>query len=80
MEVGCSIKPQLATRASTVDDALRRMSGRAFVVEAKWDGIRIQCHVEPGRVMYISRKGVEHGEHTEFSVMDGAVRAQVGGG
>jgi ATP-dependent DNA ligase len=56
------------------------MAGRPFVVEAKWDGIRIQCHVEPGRVQYISRRGVEHGDHSDYSVMDAAVRAQVGGG
>lgn len=80
VEPGSSIKPQLATRASTVEDCFRRMAGRPFVVEAKWDGIRIQCHLEPGRVLYVSRRGVEHGEHTDYNVMDAAVRAQVGGG
>lgn len=43
LKVGVPLRPMLAERAETIEEALDRMPGRAFV-EYKYDGLRMQVH------------------------------------
>jgi DNA ligase-1 len=44
LRMGVPLRPMLAERAETLEEALGRMPGRAFV-EYKYDGLRMQAHV-----------------------------------
>jgi DNA ligase 1 len=54
LQVGRPVSPMLAQSAVDVDDALRRLGGRAFV-EWKLDGVRVQVHRSDDRVAVFSR-------------------------
>ncbi len=45
LKLGVPLRPMLAERAETLEEALSRMPGRAFV-EYKYDGLRMQAHIE----------------------------------
>lgn len=40
-------------------------------------GDRIQLHRNGNDIQYWSRRGIEHGQHTGFSVMDAVVKKQL---
>lgn len=44
VEPGSSIRPQLASRASSPEEAFHKIRSRPFLVEVKFDGERIQVH------------------------------------
>lgn len=44
LKMGVPLRPMLAERAETLEEALSRMPGRAFI-EYKYDGLRMQAHL-----------------------------------
>jgi DNA ligase 1 len=44
LKLGVPLRPMLAERAETLEEALSRMPGRAFI-EYKYDGLRMQAHI-----------------------------------
>ncbi|KDD74401.1 hypothetical protein H632_c1341p0, partial [Helicosporidium sp. ATCC 50920] len=49
-----------------------------FAIELKLDGERMQVHLhEDGRVQYFSRRGIEHGDKSQYAVLDESVRRSV---
>ncbi|PNH08890.1 DNA ligase 4 [Tetrabaena socialis] len=77
VEPGLVVSPQLATQCRATEDAVRRMKGRSFVVETKFDGWRIQVHSTgrgPGSGLhYFSRRCKDHGVRSGFDVLDAAL-------
>ena len=62
LEVGRPVRPMLASSATSIDEALAKISGAAPVgcavecaVEWKLDGIRIQAHLSEGNVRLFTR-------------------------
>lgn len=45
VEPGQCVRPQLASRANDVQDAFRKIGGKSFLVELKFDGERIQVRL-----------------------------------
>ncbi|GLC37312.1 hypothetical protein PLESTM_000567400 [Pleodorina starrii] len=74
---GQPAKPQLADRCDGgVAVAARRMRGKRFVVEVKFDGERMQVHrTGPDSFNFFSRRGLDHGSKREFSVLGPALGA-----
>ena len=54
-------KPMLADRC-TIGEFHRSMTGRDFYVETKYDGERMQLHMEDGRFRFYSRNGFDFTE------------------
>jgi DNA ligase-1 len=55
IEIGIPIRAMLAERLSTPEEILEKMGGEC-AVEYKYDGLRIQAHVERGKVKLFSRR------------------------
>ena len=53
--VGRPIKPQMAERLKTLEEILGKLGGKC-AAEYKYDGIRIQAHVSPERIVLFSRR------------------------
>ena len=53
---------------------------RPFLIETKFDGERMQVHRVDDTVLYFSRRGINHGEHSKYGVMDEVVRRALGPG
>ncbi|DBA75732.1 TPA: hypothetical protein ACH3X1_010149 [Trebouxia sp. C0004] len=77
VEPGRPVRSQLASAAKSPEEAFRRMKNKTFVVETKFDGDRIQLHRNGNDIQYYSRRGVEHGEYSGFTVMDTVVKKQL---
>ncbi|KAK9834174.1 hypothetical protein WJX81_005346 [Elliptochloris bilobata] len=79
IQPGSVARAQLARMCSGPEEAFKLMAGRDFIVEAKYDGNRMQVHLldrdEP--IQYYSRRGVEHGAQSNYSVLDEVVKRQV---
>ena len=61
LEVGRPVRPMLAEREPTLEAVLERMGGRA-ALEYKYDGLRVQAHVDrDGHVRLFSRRLEEIG-------------------
>ena len=58
--------PQLAAVSSGPEDAFKKMAGRPFVMDCKFDGERVQVHKMGGTVKYFSRRGHDHGVKSDF--------------
>ena len=56
LKLGVPLRPMLAERAETVDEAMGRMPGAAFV-EYKYDGLRMQAHI--GKTVQIFSRRLE---------------------
>jgi ATP-dependent DNA ligase I len=54
LEVGRPVRPMLASSATSIEEALAKVGGRA-AVEWKLDGIRIQAHLSEGNVRLFTR-------------------------
>jgi len=53
--VGRPIKPQMAERLKTLEEILSKLGGKC-AAEYKYDGIRIQAHVSPEKIVLFSRR------------------------
>ena len=53
------IKPMLVARM-TLDNIMKTFQGVKVLVETKYDGERIQCHLHEGEVQFFTRKGVDY--------------------
>lgn len=90
IQPGKPIRPQLAVMTTSASSAYKRMCikkeskkilgpPRPFIVETKFDGERIQVHrCQDGRVLYYSRKAIEHGARSNYSIMNEAIKAATG--
>ncbi|GLI63887.1 hypothetical protein VaNZ11_007004 [Volvox africanus] len=72
---GQPAKPQLADRCDGgVVVAAKRMRGKRFVVEVKFDGERMQVHrAGPDSFNFFSRRGLDHGFKRDFTVLGPAL-------
>jgi DNA ligase 4 len=86
IEPGKPISPQLARAVLSPEIAYKKMhdtqgSLRPYIIETKFDGERIQVHVcDDGSICYFSRRAIDHGKRSSYSVMDSAIRAALGEG
>ncbi|KAL4438716.1 hypothetical protein ABPG77_006320 [Micractinium sp. CCAP 211/92] len=82
---GNAVRPQMATAtnsAAWAAEYMARSHGGRFLLETKLDGERMQVHrcrpppgtAGPDTVSYFSRKAIEHGERSNYSVMDEVIR------
>jgi DNA ligase-1 len=55
IQLGRPIRPMLSERATTAQEILERLNGRA-AAEYKYDGLRIQAHVSPKEIHLFSRR------------------------
>jgi len=55
VNLGRPIKPQMAERLKTLEEILEKMDGQC-VAQYKYDGLRIQSHLSPQRVVLFSRR------------------------
>ncbi len=70
LEVGRPVRPMLAEREPTLEAVLERMGGRA-ALEYKYDGLRVQAHVDRGgQVRLFSRRLEEIGAQFPELVAD----------
>ena len=53
------IKPMLVARM-TLDNIMKTFQGVKVLVETKFDGERIQCHLHENEVQFFTRKGVDY--------------------
>ena len=58
-QVFSPIKPMLVARM-TLDNIMKTFQGVNAIVETKYDGERIQCHLNDGEVQFFTRKGVDY--------------------
>ena len=58
-QVFSPIKPMLVARM-TLDNIIKTFQGVNSIVETKYDGERIQCHLHEGEVKFFTRKGVDY--------------------
>ena len=58
-QVFSPIKPMLVARM-TLDNIIKTFQGVSALVETKYDGERIQCHLHEGEVQFFTRKGVDY--------------------
>ena len=58
-QVFSPIKPMLVARM-TLDNIIKTFQGVSALVETKYDGERIQCHLHEGEVKFFTRKGVDY--------------------
>ena len=58
-QVFSPIKPMLVARM-TLDNIMKTFQGVNAIVETKYDGERIQCHLHEGEVKFFTRKGVDY--------------------
>jgi len=58
-QVFSPIKPMLVARM-TLDNIMKTFQGVNALVETKYDGERIQCHLHEGDVQFFTRKGVDY--------------------
>ena len=58
-QVFSPIKPMLVARM-TLDNIMKTFQGVNAIVETKYDGERIQCHLHEGDVQFFTRKGVDY--------------------
>ena len=58
-QVFSPIKPMLVARM-TLDNIMKTFQGINSIVETKYDGERIQCHLHEGEVKFFTRKGVDY--------------------
>ena len=71
------VRPMLADRVRSKEDAMERMAGQGFAAEYKLDGERVQIHMDGQRVMLFSRS-LEEISHYYPDIVErvpGAVRA-----
>ncbi|MEM3671334.1 MAG: ATP-dependent DNA ligase, partial [Thermoprotei archaeon] len=59
---GRPLKPMLAERASSLEEILERMGGKA-AFEYKYDGERVQAHSVKGDIVLFSRRGEKISDH-----------------
>jgi DNA ligase 1 len=70
LEVGRPVRPMLAEREPTLEAVLQRMGGKA-ALEYKYDGLRVQAHVDrDGKVRLFSRRLEEIGAQFPELVAD----------
>jgi DNA ligase-4 len=74
---GHLVRPHLAKRVSSVEDAFKKMNEAEFVVETKFDGERIQLHKDGKDMRYYSRNSVEHGEYSGYCVLNEVLATQI---
>jgi DNA ligase-1 len=55
ISIGNPIRPMLAERLTSAEEILEKLGGVAFI-EYKYDGIRIQAHIQDGDVKLFSRR------------------------
>ncbi len=55
ISLGMPIKPQMAERLKSLTEILEKLGGTC-AAEYKYDGIRVQAHVFPGKVVLFSRR------------------------
>ncbi len=53
--IGMPIKPQMAERLKSLGEILEKLGGRC-AAEYKYDGIRIQAHISPDKIVLFSRR------------------------
>ena len=53
------IRPMLVARM-TLDNIYNNFNGTNCLVETKWDGERIQCHLSTGNIKFYTRNGVDY--------------------
>ena len=58
-QVFSPIKPMLVARM-TLDNIMKTFQGVNAIVETKYDGERIQCHLHENEVQFFTRKGVDY--------------------
>ena len=58
-QVFSPIKPMLVARM-TLDNIIKTFQGVNALVETKYDGERIQCHLHENEVQFFTRKGVDY--------------------
>ena len=58
-QVFSPIKPMLVARM-TLDNIIKTFQGVNSLVETKYDGERIQCHLHENEVQFFTRKGVDY--------------------
>ena len=58
-QVFSPIKPMLVARM-TLDNIMKTFKGVNAIVETKYDGERIQCHLHENEVQFFTRKGVDY--------------------
>ncbi|EFN52891.1 hypothetical protein CHLNCDRAFT_138420 [Chlorella variabilis] len=81
IQPGKAVRPQLLKMTGSVkwafSKAMHDEDGKLkeFVVEMKLDGERIQVHRGPrDEISYFSRRAIEHGEKSNYSVVDDMIR------
>ncbi len=78
--LGSPAMPQLAAVSTGPEDAFKKMKGRPFSMDCKFDGERMQVHVVSSDVVrYFSRRGHEHGAKSDFNQLDPLIQASVRG-
>lgn len=76
---GLCVNPQLAEVAVSPRVVLKHFGDRAFMVETKFDGERMQVHLlEDGTVKYYSRRAINHGERSQYCTLDAAMKSALG--
>ncbi|GAQ80116.1 ATP-dependent DNA ligase [Klebsormidium nitens] len=74
IEIGKAVRPQLAARVNTVEQAMKKMRGRPVVVECKFDGERIQCHIDGTQLNFFSRNFNDHAEIYRGAIGDDIIK------
>ncbi|CAK9208587.1 unnamed protein product [Sphagnum troendelagicum] len=65
IKVGKAVRPQLASRVGSVEEAWKKLRGKEVVVECKFDGDRIQVHKNGNDIHFFSRTFIDHSEYKE---------------
>ncbi|KAH8972424.1 hypothetical protein BDL97_02G195000 [Sphagnum fallax] len=65
IEVGKAVRPQLASRVGSVEEAWKKLRGKEVVVECKFDGDRIQVHKNGNDIHFFSRTFIDHSKYKE---------------
>ncbi|CAM6105482.1 unnamed protein product [Calypogeia fissa] len=60
IQVGTSVRPQLAVRVDSVEEAWKKFRGKQVVVECKFDGERVQIHKDGNSLNFYSRKAIDN--------------------
>ena len=55
IKAGACVRSMVASRASSIEDVLKKMGGRDYVIEKKFDGCRLQIHVNGDYVNMFTR-------------------------
>ena len=84
LEPGRVARPQLAQAVYSAKAAVLKLKGNGrgvhpFVIETKYDGERIQMHRDGEKIYYYSRKGIDHGEKSKYTVLDDVIKAATNG-